>query len=212
MVLALGLALLCAAGSAAAQNCNCQQGYCCSKSGYRGTTSAYCDDGCQSGPCTNGGGGGGGSGANVESVVTQSFFNGIKSQAPNSCEGKNFYTRDAFLTAASKYSGFAHGESEVEGKREIAAFFANVAHETGHLCYINEIDGASKNYCSSSTQWPCVRGKNYYGRGPLQLSTNLNYGPAGKDIGFDGLRNPDRPRLASGGGYTRVKLSTGGLG
>ncbi|TVU15408.1 hypothetical protein EJB05_38929, partial [Eragrostis curvula] len=167
-VLALGLALLWAAGPAAAQNCNCQQGYCCSKYGYCGTTSEYCGDGCQSGPCTNGGGTGnsGGSGANVESVVSPSFFNGIKSQAPNSCEGKSFYTRDAFLAAARKYSGFAHGESEVQGKREIAAFFANV--------------------------WPCVPGKKYYGRGPLQLSWNFNYGPAGKDIGFDGLGNPDK--------------------
>jgi chitinase len=27
----------------------------------------------------------------------------------------------------------------------------------------------------------------YYGRGPLQLSWNYNYGPAGRSIGFDGL-------------------------
>jgi chitinase len=61
------------------------------------------------------------------------------------------------------------------------------------LCYINEINGASKNYCdSSSTQWPCVSGKKYYGRGPLQISWNFNYGPAGKSIGFDGLGDPDK--------------------
>ncbi|CAO2042823.1 unnamed protein product [Urochloa humidicola] len=195
MVLALGLALLCAAGPAAAQNCGCQSGYCCSQYGYCGMGDAYCGKGCQSGPCYSGGGssgGGGGSGANVASVVSDAFFNGIKNQASSSCEGKNFYTRSAFLNAANAYPGFAHGGSEAEGKREIAAFFAHVTHETGHFCYVSEIN-KNNNYCDASNrQWPCVPGKYYYGRGPLQISWNYNYGPAGRDIGFDGLGNPDR--------------------
>nr|CAB3487489.1 unnamed protein product [Digitaria exilis] len=196
-ILALGLALLCFAGRSAAQNCGCQPGYCCSQYGYCGTSAEYCGTGCRSGPCYSSGGGsssggGGGSGANVASVVTDGFFNGIKNQAPSSCEGKNFYTRSAFLSAANSYPGFAHGGSEVEGKREIAAFFAHVTHETGHFCYINEINGANNNYCDANNrQWPCVPGKKYYGRGPLQISWNYNYGPAGKAIGFDGLGNPD---------------------
>nr|ACJ62006.1 chitinase [Zea mays subsp. parviglumis] len=131
----LGLALLCAvAGPAAAQNCGCQPNVCCSKFGYCGTTDEYCGDGCQSGPCRSGGGGSssGGGGANVASVVTGSFFNGIKSQAGNGCEGKNFYTRSAFLSAVKAYPGFAHGGSAVQGKREIAAFFAHATHETAH--------------------------------------------------------------------------------
>ena len=68
---------------------------------------------------------------NVASVVTDAFFNGIKNQAPGSCEGKSFYTRSAFLSAVNSYPGFAHGGSETQGKREIAAFFAHVTHETG---------------------------------------------------------------------------------
>ncbi|KAJ1271696.1 hypothetical protein BS78_06G145700 [Paspalum vaginatum] len=191
-VLALGgLALLCAAGPAAAQNCGCQPGYCCSQYGYCGTTKPYCGKGCQSGPCYSSGGSGGG--ANVASVVTDAFFNDIKSQAGSGCEGTNFYTRSAFLSAAgdSAYSGFAQGGSEDDGKREIAAFFANAAHETGRFCYISETDQSS-SYCDSTkTQWPCVAGKKYYGRGPLQISWNYNYGPAGQSIGFDGLGNPD---------------------
>jgi chitinase len=127
-VLALGLALLCAAGPAAAQNCGCQSGYCCSKYGYCGTTSEYCGAGCQSGPCTGTTGSGG---VDVDSVVTDAFFNGIKSQAGSGCEGSNFYTRNAFVSAAGAYSGFAHGGSADDGKREIAAFFAHVTHETG---------------------------------------------------------------------------------
>ncbi|RCV34321.1 hypothetical protein SETIT_7G150600v2 [Setaria italica] len=182
-----GLALLlAAAGPGAAQNCGCQPNFCCSRFGFCGQTTEYCGDGCQSGPCIRGGGG-----ANVANVVTDAFFNGIKNQAPSSCEGKNFYTRGAFLNAVNSYSGFARGGSEVEGKREIAAFFAHVTHETGYFCYISEIN-KNDPYCNPSyTQWPCAAGKKYYGRGPLQLSWNYNYGAAGRDIKFDGLGNPD---------------------
>ncbi|CAD6231466.1 unnamed protein product [Miscanthus lutarioriparius] len=127
----------------------------------------------------------------MASVVTESF-NGIKSHGGSWCEGIGFYTRSAFLKAVAAYPGFAHGGSEVERKREIAAFFAHVTHETGHLCYINEIDVAK--YCDwkSEKQWPCYPAQGYYGRGPLQLSWNYNYGPAGRSLGFDGLRDPDR--------------------
>ncbi|CAL5031273.1 unnamed protein product [Urochloa decumbens] len=146
-ILALGLALLCAAGLAAAQN--------------------------------------------VASVVTDKFFNGIKNQAASSCEGKSFYTRSAFLNAVKSHPGFAHGGSQTQGKREIAAFFAHVTHETGHFCYISEIN--KDVYCDrTKPAWPCAAGKKYYGRGPLQITWNYNYGPAGKSIGFDGLRNPDK--------------------
>ncbi|GAB4830152.1 Chitinase 4 [Ancistrocladus abbreviatus] len=130
-------------------------------------------------------------GTNLASVVTDAFFNGIINQAASSCEGKHFYSRNAFLTAAKSYPAFGTSSDDATNKREIAAFFAHVTHETGHFCYINEINGASKNYCDkSNTQWPCVAGQGYYGRGPLQISWNYNYGPAGKSIGFDGLRSP----------------------
>ncbi|CAI0449519.1 unnamed protein product, partial [Linum tenue] len=47
-------------------------------------------------------------------------------------------------------------------------------------------------YCdSSAVANPCAPGRQYYGRGPLQLSWNYNYGECGKANGFDGLRNPD---------------------
>ena len=70
--------------------------------------------------------------ADVGSLVTDAFFDGIKSQDQNgNCEGRDFYTRNAFLNAANQYPDFAQGGSEDDGKREIAAFFAHVAHETG---------------------------------------------------------------------------------
>ncbi|KAK9725154.1 hypothetical protein RND81_05G125800 [Saponaria officinalis] len=184
-----------------AQNCGCAPNLCCSKFGFCGSTDAYCGPGnCQSGPCTGGatpapatpsGGGGGGS---VSDIVTQAFFDGIIGQAAASCPGKNFYTRDAFLNAVGAYPQFGTSGSGDDNKREIAAFFAHVSHETGRLCHIEENDGAAtnSNYCdTTNTQYPCVSGKKYYGRGPLQLSWNYNYGPAGQSIGFDGLNSPE---------------------
>ncbi|XP_074281431.1 chitinase 1-like isoform X2 [Silene latifolia] len=71
--------------------------------------------------------------ADVSSVVTQSFFDGIIGQAAATCAGKNFYTRDAFLNALGGYPQFGTSGANNDNLREIAAFFANVAHETGGL-------------------------------------------------------------------------------
>ena len=63
------------------------------------------------------------------------------------------------------------------------------------LCHIEEIGGANQDpshYCDTSrTDYPCNPSKKYYGRGPLQLTWNYNYGAAGKAINFDGLNAPE---------------------
>ncbi|KAI3954909.1 hypothetical protein MKW92_051831 [Papaver armeniacum] len=186
--------------------CNCKSNECCSQYNYCGTSDAYCGKGCKSGLCT-------GTpvsttpsspgtpviptpsspGTALGSIVTPAFFSSIIDQAGLWCPaGKNFYTRDAFLEAAKSYPGFGTTGSLDDIKREIAAFFAHVTHETGHFCYKEEIDGASRNYCDAgNSQYPCVPGKGYHGRGPIQISWNYNYGPAGKSIGFDGLKAPE---------------------
>ncbi|THU50565.1 hypothetical protein C4D60_Mb06t21580 [Musa balbisiana] len=187
MAFLLGL-LLAGVIAVAGQNCGCSSDLCCSKWGYCGTGSDYCGAGCQSGPCeasppAND--------VSVADIVTQSFFDGIIGQADGGCAGKSFYTRDAFLSALGSYTSFGRVGTADDSKREIAAFFAHVTHETGHFCYIEEIDGASKDYCDeTNTQYPCVAGKGYYGRGPIQLSWNFNYGPAGESIGFGQRRSP----------------------
>lgn len=114
-------------GAAAAQNCGCASSLCCSKYGYCGSGNAYCGDGCQAGPCYSSGG----SSTSVASIVTQSFWDGIINQAAAGCAGKNFYTRSAFLNAVNSYSKFGNDGSAEVNKREIAAFFAHVTHETG---------------------------------------------------------------------------------
>lgn len=58
------------------------------------------------------------------------------------------------------------------------------------FCYIEEI--AKSTYCQASAQWPCNPSKQYYGRGPIQISWNYNYGAAGKAIGFDGINSPEK--------------------
>ncbi|KAI3924511.1 hypothetical protein MKW92_028290 [Papaver armeniacum] len=125
----------------------------------------------------------------VASMITPAFFNGIINQAGSSCAGKRFYTRAAFLEAANAYNKFGNAGTVIKSKREIAAFFAHVTHETGHFCYIEEINRGT--YCARSKWYPCAPGKKYYGRGPLQLTWNYNYGAAGQSIGFNGLKNPE---------------------
>ncbi|CAI9762916.1 unnamed protein product [Fraxinus pennsylvanica] len=164
------------------QNCGCAPSQCCSQHGYCGTGNGYCGTGCRSGRCYA---------SSVSDIVTDSFFNAIARQAHGSCPGKRFYTRAAFLQALRSYPQFGTTGSGDDSKREIAAFFAHVTHETGHFCYIEEINGPSKDYCDENNkEYPCAQGKGYYGRGPIQLSWNYNYGSAGKSIGFDGLNNP----------------------
>ncbi|KAK3142205.1 hypothetical protein QOZ80_4BG0343610 [Eleusine coracana subsp. coracana] len=108
---------------------------------------------------------------------------------------KLLHTRNAFLTAARSYQGFAHGGSEVEGKREIAAFFANFAHETGHLCYINEINGASMDD-TKSTQWPCAyRGRSTTGVGRCSCRETTTTGRQGRRSGSTGWAT--RTRVSS---------------
>ncbi|GAB4830140.1 Endochitinase ep3 [Ancistrocladus abbreviatus] len=173
------------------QNCGCSADLCCSQYGYCGSTEAYCGTGCQEGPChytantTK-------NDVSVPDIVTDEFFNGIIDQSASTCAGVKFYTRAVFLEALESYPDFGTTGSVDDSKREIAAFFGHVTHETGHFCYIEEIDGASKDYCDKTdTEWPCNPSKGYYGRGPIQLSWNFNYGPAGKDLGFDGLNSPE---------------------
>ncbi|XP_031267457.1 endochitinase A-like [Pistacia vera] len=102
---------------------------------------------------------------NVASIVTPGFFDGIKNQAAASCAGKSFYTRDGFLKAASSFPKFGSG-SAVESKREIAFF----AHTYATLKKLT----IQMPTVTINKQYPCVAGKKYYGRGPMQLTWNSN--------------------------------------
>lgn len=130
-------------------------------------------------------GGGGNPGTGLAALLSESTFN---SMFPNR---NPFYTYSSLIAAANTFPAFANTGSLETRKREVAAFFANTAHETGNYVYVEEINRG--DYCGS---WGppgchCVAGKRYYGRGPIQLSWNGNYCAAGTALGLPLHTNPD---------------------
>jgi len=108
------------------------------------------------------------------------------------------YSYAGLVSAAATYSAFGGTGDTNAKKREVAAFLANVAHETGSLQYVEEI--VKGDYCQPSPGCPCAPGKQYFGRGSLQLSWNYNYCAAGSALGVNLQANPElidtTPRLA----------------
>jgi basic endochitinase B len=118
------------------------------------------------------------------------------------------YTYEAFIKATASFPLFAgEGDPEVR-KRELAAFFAHIAHETTSgwpgakggpyvwgLVYTEEqacLDGHCTQYNTGGTSpYQPVPGKSYYGRGPLQLTYAYNYGLAGDELGLPLLAKPE---------------------
>lgn len=100
------------------------------------------------------------------------------------------------------YGNFCSEKDSITNKKELAAFFANIAHETRHggngkyddgLMLIHE-SNTSLTYIADNDNYPPVAGKKYYGRGPVQLSYNGNYGYASDCIFGDKkvlLNNPE---------------------
>ncbi|KAG2703638.1 hypothetical protein I3760_06G147500 [Carya illinoinensis] len=193
----------------------CPNGLCCSQWGWCGNTEAYCGTGCQSqcpspppppspivptpppppSPTP--------SGDDVSSIISSSLFDELLPYRNDPrCESNGFYSYDAFLAAARSFPGFGTTGDVDTRKREIAAFLGQTSHETTGgwetapggpfawgYCFITERN--KLDYCQPSAEWPCVQGKQYYGRGPIQLSWNYNYGQAGAALGYDLLNNPD---------------------
>ncbi|KAG9138247.1 hypothetical protein Leryth_001468 [Lithospermum erythrorhizon] len=144
-------------------------------------------------------------GDDLSSLITKDMFEEmLKNRNDPRCGAVGFYTYDGFIAAAKLYPEFGNvGDIETR-KKEIAAFFGQTSHETTGgwpgadnggeyawgYCWKEERDPTS-DYCATSIQYPCVPGKTYIGRGPMQLSWNYNYGPFGDSIGVDLLSNPE---------------------
>jgi len=105
----------------------------------------------------------------------------------------SFYTYAGLKDAMGKFPAFAGTGDEDTRKREIAAFLANLDHESGGLVHIEEINQAAwGNYCDTDQPYGCPAGRTaYHGRGPIQLSWNTNYKAAGDALGIDLLNKPD---------------------
>lgn len=130
----------------------------------------------------NGGGGSGGGGGNSGFVVSEQLFNQLFPARIG------FYNYQGLVAALSAYPAFATTGSDTVKRQEAAAFLANVDHESVGLRYVREINTANYPlYCSSGN----CGGRQYYGRGPIQLSWDYNYRAAGDALGIDLLGNPE---------------------
>ncbi len=89
-----------------------------------------------------------------------------------------FYTYANLCKAVKDFPTFANTGNLASDKQELAAFFANVARETGELNYIDQFESSR-----GSTG-------NYFGRGPIQLTWDYNYRAAGDFLGIDLVSNP----------------------
>src|SRR5262249_10898821 len=96
-------------------------------------------------------------GSGLAAVVSETQFNQM-------FPGRNpFYTYQGLLGGAATLPAFAGTGDLAMRRREAAAFFANIAHETGGLVHITEI--ARPVLCSGSATpcGVCAPGKSYYG-------------------------------------------------
>ncbi|AKT43732.1 uncharacterized protein CMC5_079670 [Chondromyces crocatus] len=147
-------------------------------------------------------GGAGGAGGGLGELVSQELYEAMFPYR------NALYGYAAWVAAAERFPAFARTGTLEQRKREVAAFLANIGHETTGgwpsapsgpyawgLYFTQEVgceNGACTGYCeASNAQYPCAPGKTYHGRGPIQLSYNYNYGQVGDALGLPLLANPD---------------------
>ena len=118
------------------------------------------------------------------------------------------YSYGAFVKAARGYPEFAGEGDSLVRRRELSAFFAEIAHETGNGgpgsdggsytwgLYYTEEQGCQDGHCKlyntgGNSPYRPAPGKSYYGRGPIQLTYAYNYGLAGAELGLPLLAHPE---------------------
>lgn len=144
------------------------------------------------------------------SLVSQQQFDSMFKGARNALYSQAY----ANLLEAAKdprFALFAREGSADDQKREIAAFLANVGHESGDLGYAEEIQANCKSpgcvYCKVSAQYPCTGGQQYLGRGPMQLTWNDNYGAFSDFLGIGKAQLLSNPAKVSQDGQLAWKAA-----
>lgn len=81
---------------------------------------------------------------------------------------------------------------DIDTDKEIAAFIAQIGHESGQLRYVEEIaSGAAYEGRKDLGNTQKGDGKRYKGRGLIQITGRYNYTQLSKDLGEDFVKNPE---------------------
>lgn len=107
--------------------------------------------------------------------------------------------KPALVTAYLPYLNAAMEEAAINTKARVAAFLAQIAHESGQLRWWTEIwtnSPAQQRYDTRTDLGNTPEADNdgflYRGRSPIQLTGKANYKACGDAIGVDLVNNPDR--------------------
>ena len=140
----------------------------------------------------------------------------------------SWYLSEVPITINNVYfADFLNTNSEQNNKRELAAFLANISKETTGgwqmpigggsegdyanwgLYFVHEVGYNSSNgagtYSQASSTYPPNPNVGYYGRGPIQLSWNYNYGQFSKFLFNDISVLLDNPDLVQQDGVLAFK-------
>ena len=81
---------------------------------------------------------------------------------------------------------------DIDTDKEIAAFIAQIGHESGQLRYVEEIaSGAAYEGRKDLGNTQKGDGKRFKGRGLIQITGRFNYTQLSKDLGEDFVKNPE---------------------
>lgn len=96
------------------------------------------------------------------------------------------------LTPHLPYIGPALEAGGITTPQRIAAFMAQLAHESGEYRYMEEIaDGSAYEGRADLGNTQPGDGRRYKGRGPIQITGRANYAAAGKAMGLPLVEHPE---------------------